>query len=86
MRKFGFHGIRHLAAGIGIGIDAGANILDVQQLLRHKSSRTTERYIHRIKKENRAVDALDGVLGDAGRASATGTRPGRSARPFGLTA
>ncbi|MBI9079508.1 MAG: site-specific integrase [Pseudodesulfovibrio sp.] len=60
IKKFGFHGMRHLAASIGI--DAGANILDIQQLLRHKSTTTTERYIHRVSKNNIAVNALDEAL------------------------
>ncbi|MFH1913541.1 MAG: site-specific integrase, partial [Pseudomonadota bacterium] len=39
-----------------------------QQLLRHKSIATTQRYIHKIKKSTGAVDALDAVWrGNGGR-------------------
>ncbi|GAB7021899.1 tyrosine-type recombinase/integrase [Salidesulfovibrio brasiliensis] len=57
VKRFGFHSVRHLAGSIGI--QAGASILDIQQLLRHVSKRTTERYIHRLTQNNRAVDALN---------------------------
>ncbi|GAB7024088.1 tyrosine-type recombinase/integrase [Salidesulfovibrio brasiliensis] len=60
VRQFGFHGIRHLSASIGM--ETGANILDIQQLLRHTSTRTTERYIHRTTRNNRAVSALDKAM------------------------
>ncbi len=62
VKKFGFHGVRHLAASIGIDEDVKA--VDIQQLLRHKSLTTTERYIHRVRKNNDAVNALDAVMKD----------------------
>ncbi|EGB15403.1 integrase family protein [Pseudodesulfovibrio mercurii] len=57
VRNFGYHGIRHLSASIAI--HNGATIVEVQQLLRHKSIATTQRYIHKVKKSTGAVDALD---------------------------
>jgi len=57
VKRFGYHGIRHLAGSLAI--QNGANILEVQQLLRHKSITTTQRYIHRFKQTTGAVDALD---------------------------
>ncbi|WP_285908040.1 site-specific integrase, partial [Pseudodesulfovibrio pelocollis] len=41
VKQFGFHGIRHLSASIAI--HNGATIVEVQQLLRHKSIATTQR-------------------------------------------
>lgn len=60
VKSFGYHGIRHLAATIAI--DNGATILEVQQLLRHKSIATTQRYILKAKKRRGAVEALDAAL------------------------
>jgi len=60
VEKFGFHGIRHLFASIL----AAQNIpmVEIQFMLRHSSLATTERYIHRLKKENREVlEALPGL-------------------------
>jgi len=60
VEKFGFHGIRHLFASIL----AARNIpmVEIQYMLRHSSLATTERYIHRLKKENReALEALPGM-------------------------
>lgn len=63
MKRFGFHGIRHLAARVVI--DNGASIMEVKRLLRHKPIATTQRYILRGKKTTGAVDALDAALADA---------------------
>jgi integrase len=63
IRKFGFHGLRHLAASIGI--DKKVKPTDIQQLLRHKSLTTTVKYIHRMQKDNDAIDALDKVMKDS---------------------
>ncbi|MDP3429299.1 MAG: site-specific integrase, partial [Desulfomicrobium sp.] len=57
VRPFGFHGIRHLAASVAIS-DGSVGLLDVQQLLRHKSATTTQRYIHRVTTANRATSVL----------------------------
>jgi len=57
VRPFGFHGIRHLAASVAIS-DGSVGLLDVQQLLRHKSATTTQRYIHRVTTANRATSIL----------------------------
>lgn len=57
VRPFGYHGIRHLAASVAIS-DGSVGLLDVQQLLRHKSATTTQRYIHRVTTANRATQVL----------------------------
>ena len=57
VRPFGYHGIRHLAASVAIS-DGSVGLLDVQQLLRHKSATTTQRYIHRVTTANRATSIL----------------------------
>jgi integrase len=57
VRAFGFHGIRHLAASVAIA-DGSVGLLDIQQLLRHKSATTTQRYIHRVTTVNRATSIL----------------------------
>lgn len=62
VKPFGFHGLRHLAASIGI--DLKVKPTDIQQLLRHKSLATTIKYIHRMQKNNDAINALDDVLKD----------------------
>ncbi|WP_028582398.1 tyrosine-type recombinase/integrase [Desulfogranum japonicum] len=50
---FGFHGIRHLFASL-LAAD-NKPLVEIQYMLRHKSLTTTQRYIHRLKKENREV-------------------------------
>ena len=62
VKPFGFHGLRHLAASVGI--DLKVKPTDIQQLLRHKSLTTTIKYIHRMQKNNDAINALDDVLKD----------------------
>jgi len=62
IKPFGFHGIRHLAASIGV--DEGATTADVQQLLRHKSLTTTARYVHRTRNNNAAVKVLNDAFKD----------------------
>lgn len=67
VRPFGYHGIRHLAASVAIS-DGSVGLLDVQQLLRHKSATTTQRYIHRVTTANRATSVLASkILGTRGR-------------------
>ena len=46
VKGFGFHAIRHLSASI---LDnAGVPLAAIQEILRHRSSRTTARYIHSL--------------------------------------
>jgi len=60
VEKFGFHGIRHLFASILAS--QNIPIVEIQYMLRHSSLATTERYIHRLKRENREVlEALPGL-------------------------
>lgn len=53
---FGFHAIRHLSASIlfNLGYEVGV----IQQILRHKSPNTTERYLRSIGME-RVREALE---------------------------
>jgi integrase len=46
VKRFGFHGIRHLAASIMA--DKGMSIAGVQMVLRHTSPLTTARYLHKL--------------------------------------
>jgi integrase len=57
VKPFGYHGIRHLAASVAIA-DGSVGLFDVQQLLRHKSATTTQRYIHRVTTANRTTSIL----------------------------
>jgi integrase len=60
VKPFGFHGIRHLFASILAG--QNVPLVEIQFMLRHTSLATTQRYIHRLKKENREVlAALPGL-------------------------
>ena len=60
VEKFGFHGIRHLFASILAA--QNVPLVEIQFMLRHSRLATTERYIHRLKKENREVlEALPGM-------------------------
>lgn len=53
VERFGFHGIRHLFASI-LAAD-NRPLVEIQHMLRHKHLSTTQRYIHRLKKESREV-------------------------------
>ena len=53
VEPFGFHGIRHLFASILAA--QNVPLVEIQHMLRHTSLATTQRYIHRLKKENREV-------------------------------
>ncbi|MDR2549463.1 MAG: site-specific integrase [Desulfobulbus sp.] len=60
VKPFGFHGIRHLFASILAS--ENVPLVEIQYMLRHTSLSTTQRYIHRLKKENREVlAALPGL-------------------------
>lgn len=62
VKPFGFHGIRHLFASILAA--RNVPLVEIQYMLRHTSLATTQRYIHRLKKENREVlAALPGLPG-----------------------
>lgn len=61
VKPFGFHGIRHLFASILAA--QNVPLVEIQYMLRHTSLATTQRYIHRLKKENREVlAALPGLM------------------------
>lgn len=51
VEPFGFHGIPHLFASILAA--ENVPLVEIQFMLRHTSLATTQRYIHRLKKENR---------------------------------
>lgn len=53
VERFGLHGVRHLFASI-LAAD-NRPLVEIQHMLRHGSISTTQRYIHRLKKENREV-------------------------------
>lgn len=53
IEHFGFHGIRHLFASILAS--QNVPLVEIQSMLRHDSLATTQKYIHRLKKENREV-------------------------------
>ena len=60
VKPFGFHGIRHLFASILAA--QNVPLVEIQYMLRHTSLATTQRYVHRLKKENREVlEALPGL-------------------------
>lgn len=60
VEPFGFHGIRHLFASILAS--ENVPLVEIQYMLRHTSLATTQRYIHRLQKENREVlAALPGL-------------------------
>ncbi|MDO5674329.1 MAG: tyrosine-type recombinase/integrase [bacterium] len=67
VEAFGFHGIRHLFASILAA--RNVPLVEIQYMLRHTSLATTQRYIHRLKKENREVLAALPGLNDSGRKS-----------------
>ena len=57
VKGFGFHAIRHLSASIMK--DEGVDINDIKNILRHKSVKTTERYIHSLGNLSRITRHLD---------------------------
>jgi integrase len=63
VKPFGFHGIRHLFASILAS--ENVPLVEIQYMLRHTSLATTQRYIHRLKKENREVLAALPGLSDS---------------------
>ena len=58
VKKFGFHGIRHLTASTLYKL--GYEVAVIQIVLRHQSPNTTERYLRRIGLE-RVRDALEDI-------------------------
>jgi len=57
VKPFGFHAIRHLAAGALF--EAGYLVPTIQKVLRHKSPNTTARYLHSL---GIIENVLDGVF------------------------
>ena len=57
VKKFGFHGIRHLFASILAS--KNVPLVEIQKMLRHESIQTTARYIHSLQEGSReAVAAI----------------------------
>ncbi|EMG37550.1 hypothetical protein PCS_01689 [Desulfocurvibacter africanus PCS] len=56
-----FHQTQPLPGSVAVYGD-GVNLLDIQQLLRHQSLTTTQRYVHRMRKGNKAPAVLESVL------------------------
>ncbi|WP_306548901.1 integrase [Desulfobulbus sp.] len=77
VEPFGFHGIRHLFASILAA--ENVPLVEIQFMLRHTSLATTQRYIHRLKKENREVlAALPGLTDSEKSTSEVHQQPFRS--------
>jgi integrase len=73
VKSFGFHGIRHLFASILAA--QNVPLVEIQYMLRHTSLATTQRYIHRLKKENREVlEALPGLAASETKSTSAGSR------------
>jgi integrase len=58
---FGFHAIRHLSASILY--QSGETVAVIQEILRHKSPNTTERYLRRLFGSERTREALEKLNG-----------------------
>lgn len=65
VHPFGFHGIRHLFASILAS--QNVPLVEIQYMLRHNNLTTTQKYIHRLQKENREVLAALPDLKDSGK-------------------
>lgn len=62
VKPFGLHGIRHLFASI-LASNPNVPLVEIQRMLRHTSLNTTQRYVHSLQEENRAVlSALPSVV------------------------
>lgn len=56
VKYFGIHGLRHLTASVLA--DAAIPTTTIQKILRHKNSRTTEKYLHSLRKAKPALELL----------------------------
>lgn len=61
VKRFGFHGIRHLAAHIAI-LTESMTLPDIQHLLRHESILTTQTYVKQVRKGAKASEVLGDYL------------------------
>ena len=59
VKRFGFHGIRHLTASLLA--ERNIPLVEIQHHLRHDHLSTTEKYIHQLQKNRLAIDALPGL-------------------------
>lgn len=57
VKRFGLHAIRHLS--VSILFKNGLSLIDIQTILRHKKTTTTERYLHRYKSVREAIKTFD---------------------------
>ena len=64
VKRFGFHGIRHLAAHIAI-LTESMTLPDIQHLLRHKSILTAQTYVKQVRKGAKASEVLGDYLKSA---------------------
>lgn len=64
VKRFGYHGIRHLSAHIAI-LTESMTLPDIQHLLRHKSILTTQRYVDKVRKGAKASQVLGDYLKSA---------------------
>ena len=64
IKPFGVHGIRALAGTLAH--TNGACLMDVKELLRHKSTHQTDRYLRKQYRQNEAVNILSSIASKAG--------------------
>jgi integrase len=64
VKRFEYHGIRHLSAHIAI-LAESMTLPDIQHLLRHKSILTTQRYVDKARKGAKASQVLGEYLKSA---------------------
>ena len=61
VRRFGFHGLRHLSASLMA--EAGLSIPTIQSVLRHRNPQTTSIYLHKIGSVREKLDRAFAVAG-----------------------
>jgi integrase len=78
VKRFGFHGIRHLTASILYNL--GYEVAVMQAILRHKNPNTTARYLktHGIEKVRDALEDLSGRKGEILRFPSQSVKVGKN--------